>query len=70
MHTPLYQTRSSYEGRLSRLLQVREQEKAFSQRVRGEVQERREEERRVLEEHLQVWDNLATLLHTIDMLPG
>ena len=42
------------ERRRARLVQVREQERVFAQRVRDEVRSKREAERRLLEEHLQV----------------
>ena len=42
------------ERRKARLVQVREQERAFAQRVRDDVKIKREEEKRLLEEHLQV----------------
>ena len=40
--------------RKARLVQVRKQERAFAQRVRDEVKIKREEEKKLLEEHLQV----------------
>ena len=42
------------ERRKARLVQVRKQERAFAQRVRDEVKIKREEEKKLLEEHLQV----------------
>ena len=42
------------ERRRARLVQVREQERLFARKVREEVKGKREEERRVLEQHLQV----------------
>ncbi len=42
------------ERRKARMVQVREQERAFAKRVREDVREKREEERRLLEDHLQV----------------
>ena len=40
--------------RKERLVQVREQERVFAQRVRDEVRSKQEAERRLLEEHLKV----------------
>lgn len=40
--------------RKERLVQVREQERVFAQRVRDEVRSKQEGERRLLEEHLKV----------------
>lgn len=40
--------------RKARLVQVREQERAFARKMRDEVKIKREEEKKLLEEHLQV----------------
>lgn len=42
------------ERRKARLVQVREQERAFARKMRDEVKIKREEEKKLLEEHLQV----------------
>ena len=42
------------ERRKARLVQVREQERAFARKMRDEVKIKREEEKKLLEEHLHV----------------
>lgn len=42
------------ERRKARLVQVREQERALARKMRDEVKIKREEEKKLLEEHLQV----------------
>ena len=49
------------ERRKARLVQVREQERALARKMRDEVKIKREEEKKLLEEHLQViWQPWST----------